>query len=69
MRGINGGYRVKNVIPKRTEIRMVGWGVDDYGILRALGSNAFWNFWRQEGIRKLMLSVVGYGYFLEFDTH
>ena len=40
-------------------------GVHDYGILRALGGNAFWNFRRHGGDKTCKPSVVGYGYFLE----
>ena len=42
-----------------------GRGVHDYGILRAWGGNAFWNFRRQGGVKTWKPSVVGYGYFLE----
>ena len=42
-----------------------GGGVNDYGILRAWGGNAFWNFRRQGGVKILKPSVVVCGYFLE----
>ena len=43
----------------------MGGGVHGYGILRAWGVNAFWNFRRQGGVKTWKPSVVGYGYFLE----
>ena len=43
-------------------------GVHDYGILRAWGGNAFWNFRRQGGDKTWKPSVVGYGYFLELPN-
>ena len=42
-----------------------GRGVHEYGILKAWGGNAFWNFQRQGGAKTWKPSVVGYGYFLE----
>ena len=45
-----------------------GGGVHDYGILRAWGVNAFWNFRRQGGVKTWKPSVVGYGYFLELPN-
>ena len=47
-----------------------GEEVNDFGILRAWGARAFWNFGRQGGggwgeSRITMLPMVGYGYFLE----
>ena len=44
-------------------------GVHDYGILRAWGGNAFWNFRRQGGDKTWKPSVVGYGYFLELPNY
>ena len=55
---------MENVLPKKTEI-LKGRGVHDYGILRAWGGNAFWNFRRQGGVKTWKPSVTGYGYFLE----
>ena len=52
--------------PEKLEIlKGRGGGVHDYGILRAWGGNAFWNFRRQGGVKTWKPSVVGYGYFLE----
>ena len=46
----------------------MGGGFHDYGILRAWGGNAFWNFRRQGGDKTWKPSVVGYGYFLELPN-
>ena len=40
-------------------------GVERFGIPRARGGLAFWNFLRQGGVYMKMPPVVGYGYFLE----
>ena len=56
--GNSEGFEEKREIPR-------GRGVNDYGILRAWGGNAFWNFRRQGGVKILKPSVVVYGYFLE----
>jgi len=56
--------QVKNVPPKKSEIPK-GRVSSQFGILRAWGGNAFWNFQRQGGVKTWKLSVVGYGYFLE----
>ena len=55
---------------KKTEILNWGGGggFHDYGILRAWGGNAFWNFRRQGGVKTWKPSVVGYGYFLELPN-
>ena len=58
---------VENVLLKKMEI-LEGRGVHDYGILRAWGGNAFWNFRRQGGVKTWKPSVVGYGYFLELPN-
>ena len=52
--------------PEKPDI-LKGRGFHDYGILRAWGGNAFWNFRRQGGggVKTWKPSVVGYGYFLE----
>ena len=55
---------VENVLPKKRKFWR-GRGVHDYGILRAWGGNAFWNFRKQGGDKTWKPSVVGYGYFLE----
>ena len=47
----------------------MGGGFHDYGILRAWGGNAFWNFRRQGGVKTWKPSVVyRYGYFLELPN-
>ena len=57
--GIPKGLKKKNGKFRR------GRGVNDFGIRRAWGGRAFWNFRGQGGIKILMPPVVGYGYFLE----
>ena len=58
---------VENVLPKKRKFWR-GGGVHDYGILRAWGGNAFWNFRRQAGVKTWKPSVVRYGYFLELPN-
>ena len=43
-----GITKSKMYFQKKRKFRRVG-GVDDYGILRAWGGNAFWNFRSQGG--------------------
>ena len=42
-----------------------GGGVTDFGIPKARGGWAFWNFRRPGGVVTAMPPVGGYGYFLE----
>ena len=48
-----------------------GRGVHDYGILRALGGNAFWNFRRQGGggLKHGSRPWLGIVIFLELPNH
>ena len=62
-----GIAKSKIYFQKTTEI-LKGRGVHDYGILRAWGGNAFWNFRSQGGVKTWKPSVVGYGYFLELPN-
>ena len=55
----------KMYLKKKAEIPKGRGGVHDYGILRASGGNAFWNFRSQGGVKTWKPAVVGYGYFLE----
>ena len=59
-----GITKSKMYFQKKRKFQRVG-GVHDYGILRAWGGNAFWNFRSQGGVKTWKPSVVGYGYFLE----
>ena len=52
---------------KKTEV-LKERGAHDYGILKAWGGNAFWNFRTHGGVKTLKPSVVGYGYFLELPN-
>ena len=59
--GYSEGFDKKREIPR-------GRGLNNYGILRAWGGNAFWNFPKARGVKILKPSVVVYGYFLELPN-
>ena len=57
-------FRIPKGLTEKWKFRGEG-GINDFGILRAWGGNAFWNFRRQGGVKILKPSIVVYGYFLE----